>query len=327
MKKIITTHLFVLIGFLAKGQTNETKLKVSGTVDTYYSTNLFTSSLGTNGVLSDVKANGFGLGMINTVFTYEQSKTGIVADLAYGPRANAANAYNGAINQLYVYYQPTEKLKLTLGQFNTFYGYEVISPEVNFNYTVSNLFGAGPFSHSGLRVDYFHSDDVNFMVSVTNPHGITSGSNTTTDEYQIGFQFGYKNQYLNLIYGADGFGFQDVLYFDYTGGYDFSDTFYLGINAAYSNSKDADTGYRGIALYFQKEFSKVFSAGFRPEYFKTSSNNVETSISAFTFTGNTHLSKNLKLTAELRYDTSKDIVLISGKDDVTGFTLASIYTF
>lgn len=323
----MTTQLFMLISLLTIAQTSESKIKISGTVDTYYSTNISTSSPGTSGILSDVKANGFGLGMVNTVFTYEKEKTGIIADLAYGPRANAANAYNGAINQLYVYYQHSEKLKFTLGQFNTFYGYEVISPEVNFNYSVSYLFGAGPFSHTGLRIDYAASDDINYMIAITNPHGITSGSNSNSDNYQLGFQFGYKNQYLNLVYGADGFGFKDVLYLDYTGGFDFTESFYVGINAAYANSNDADSGYNGIALYFQKEFSKSFSAGFRPEFFKTTSGTGNSSISAFTITGNTHLSENLKLTTELRYDTSNDVVLIGGKESITGFTLATIYTF
>ena len=46
------------------------------------------------------------------------------------------------------------RLTVTLGQFNTFYGYEVISPAANFNYTVSYLFNAGPFSHTGIQMDY-----------------------------------------------------------------------------------------------------------------------------------------------------------------------------
>ena len=137
MKKIVLSAL-LLATTVAFAQ--ESKFSVSGSVDTYYSTNLSTDALGTTGILSDVDANGFGLGMANTVFTYEKGKGGVVADLAFGPRANAANAYTGAINQLYAYYQATDKLKFTLGQFNTFFGYEVISPSGNFNYSVSYLF-------------------------------------------------------------------------------------------------------------------------------------------------------------------------------------------
>jgi hypothetical protein len=145
MKKIIFTLLVASSFILNAQEEDKGTFTLSGSVDTYYSSNLSKNSLGTIGVLSDVPANGFGLGMVNTVFSYEKGKTGVVADLAYGPRANAANAYTGAINQLYAYYNFSEKITFTLGQFNTFLGYEVISPSVNFNYSVSYLFNAGPF--------------------------------------------------------------------------------------------------------------------------------------------------------------------------------------
>ena len=307
---------------------------LSGSVDTYFSTNLSTSDIGTIGTLTDVPANGFGLGMANTVFSYEKGKTGVVADLAFGPRANAANMYKGAINQLYAYYNASEKVTFTLGQFNTFYGYEVISPSANFNYSVSYLFNAGPFSHTGLKLDYAASEDLSFMLAVTNPHGLNAGSNLYTnddiiyyDYYQLGFQAGYKGQYLNLAYGADGFGSTDVLYLDYTGGFDLSDSFFLGINAAYANSEEADSGYQGFALYLQNEFSDTFALGLRPEFFTATSGAGDKTVSAFTLTGNTSLSDSLKLITELRYDTSDDIILVGGKDNATGLTIAAVYSF
>ena len=326
MKKIIFT-LLLASSLIITGQEKEDKgtFILSGSVDTYYSSNLSSNSLGSIGILSDVPANGFGLGMVNTVFSYEKGKAGIVADLAYGPRANAANAYAGAINQLYAYYKASDKITFTLGQFNTFFGYEVISPTGNFNYSVSFLFNAGPFSHTGLKVDYAASEDLSFMLAVTNPHGITAGSNPTTD-YQLGFQTGYKGQYFNLAYGADGFGFNDVLYLDYTGGFDLSESFFLGINAAYANSSDADAGYQGIALYLQNVFSETFSLGLRPEFFTTTSGAGDASQSAYTLSANKTLTESLKIIAEVRYDTSKDVTFF-GKDNVTGATLAAIYSF
>ena len=326
MKKIIFT-LLVATSFLTMGQEKEEKgtFTLSGSVDTYFSSNLSSSDLGSVGVLSDVGANGFGLGMANTVFTYEKGKGGVVADLAFGPRANAANAYTGAINQLYAYYQATDKLKFTLGQFNTFFGYEVISPSGNFNYSVSYLFNAGPFSHTGFKLDYAASEDLSFMVAFTNPHGVVAGANDTND-YQLGFQTGYKGQFFNLAYGADGFGFTDVLYLDYTGGFDVTDSFFLGINAAYANSSDADSGYQGIALYLQQTLSETFSLGLRPEFYTTTSGAGDASQTAFTLTGNTNLTDSLKLVTELRYDTSNDVTFF-GEKDITGLTVAAIYTF
>ena len=326
MKKIIIT-LFVATSFLTIAQEKEEKgtFTLSGSVDTYFSSNLSSSDIGSVGVLSDVGANGFGLGMANTVFTYEKGKGGVVADLAFGPRANAANAYTGAINQLYAYYQATDKLKFTIGQFNTFFGYEVISPSGNFNYSVSYLFNAGPFSHTGFKLDYAASEDLSFMVALTNPHGVVAGANDTND-YQLGFQTGYKGQFFNLAYGADGFGFTDVLYLDYTGGFDVTDSFFLGINAAYANSSDADSGYQGIALYLQQTLSETFSLGLRPEFYTTTSGAGDASQTAFTLTGNTNLTDSLKLVTEVRYDTSDDITFF-GEKDITGLTVAAVYSF
>lgn len=323
MKKLILST-FLLSTVIAFAQ--ESKLSVSGSVDTYYSTNISNSELGTVGILSDVAANGFGLGMANIVFGYESGKTGVVADLTYGPRGNAANAYNGAINQLYAYYQASDKLKFTLGQFNTFYGYEVISPAANFNYSVSYLFNAGPFSHTGFKLDYAVSDDLSYMLAITNPHGITTGSNTTSDDYQLGAQVGYKDQYFNLAYGADGFGYTDVLYLDYTGGFDFSDSFYVGINAAYANSEDADSGYQGVALYLENTISETFALGLRPEFFQTTGTS-KADTYALTLAGSHTLSESLKLITEVRYDTSDNIIIGTTENKGTGLTIAAVYSF
>ena len=329
MKKIILALLFISSLTATSQEDEKGTFTLSGSVDVYHSSNLKSGALGSVGILSDVPANAFGLGMANTIFSYEKGKAGVVADLAFGPRANAANAYDGAINQLYAYYKASENITLTLGQFNTFYGYEVISPTGNFNYSVSYLFNAGPFSHTGFKLDYATSEDLSFMFALTNPHGITAGSNTT-NEYQLGFQTGYKGQYFNLAYGADGFGFEDVLYLDYTGGFDLTDAFYLGINAAYSNSSDADAGYQGVALYLQNTFSDTFSLGLRPEFFTYTSGAGDASVTAFTLSGNISLTESLKIIPELRYDTSNDMIIpgFEGiEENMTGATLAAVYSF
>ncbi|WP_373941239.1 outer membrane beta-barrel protein [Polaribacter sejongensis] len=149
MKKVIFT-LLLATSLITTAQENEDKgtFTLSGTVDVYGTTN-FTRDPGTPGILiaAPENANAFGLGFANTVFAYEKGKAGVVADIAFGPRADDANMA-GAINQLYAYYNVSDKLTITAGQFNTFLGYEVINPSANFNYTVSYLFNAGPFSHT-----------------------------------------------------------------------------------------------------------------------------------------------------------------------------------
>src|SRR4051812_38622127 len=103
--------------------------------------------------------------MVNIIGAYKNKNAGFVADLVFGPRGSDAifNAPmytnpKGAssahiINQLFVYYNISNCVKMTLGQFNTFLSYETITPTKNFHYSTSYLFSYGPFNHTGLMAD------------------------------------------------------------------------------------------------------------------------------------------------------------------------------
>lgn len=331
MKKI-TLSAIALIGALSlNAQDDAPKLSVSGTVDVYGTTNTVDGT-GTPGLLiaNPEKANGFGLGMANTVFSYDGAKSGVVADLAFGPRADDANMA-GAINQLYAYYNLSEKVTITAGQFNTFLGYEVISPAANFNYSVSYLFNAGPFSHTGVKLDYAASEDLSFLLAVTNGHAISSSDANESGATQFGAQVGYKGQYLNFIYGAVDVPAAptDAIFVDYTGGFDLSDSFYVGINAAYAYSDDAESGYQGAALYLENTFSDTFALGLRPEFFSLTSADDSQDVLALTLTGSAQLDDNLKLITELRYDSSDDYIIegIAAEKNATALTIAAVYSF
>ena len=330
MKKIILTLLLATSVIVNAQDEDKGTFTLSGTIDVYGTAN-FADGSGTPGILiaNPENANGFGLGFANTVFAYEKGKAGVVADLAFGPKADDANLA-GAINQLYAYYKASDKVTFTAGQFNTFLGYEVISPAANFNYTVSYLFNAGPFSHTGIKMDYAASEDLSFMLAVTNSHAISSADGNVGGEMQLGAQVGYKGQYLNFIYGGvDGSGITDNIFLDYTGGFDLSDSFFLGLNAAYSNSSDADAGYQGVALYLQNTFSDTFALGLRPEFFTYTSGAGDTSVSAFTLTARTSLTENLKLITDLRLDNSDDFIIeaFPTEKSVTALTIAAVYSF
>jgi len=330
MKKIILTLLLASSVIINAQDEDKGTFTLSGTVDVYGTTN-FAEGSGTPGILiaNPETANSFGLGFANTVFAYEKGKAGVVADIAFGPKADDANLA-GAINQLYAYYKASEKVTFTAGQFNTFLGYEVISPAANFNYTVSYLFNAGPFSHTGIKMDYAASEDLSFMLAFTNSHAISSADGNIVGEMQLGAQVGYKGQYLNFIYGGvDGSGITDNIFLDYTGGFDLSDSFFLGLNAAYSNSSDADAGYQGVALYLQNTFSDTFALGLRPEFFTYTSGAGDTSVSAFTLTARTSLTENLKLITDLRLDNSDDFIIeaFPTEKSVTALTIAAVYSF
>ena len=330
MKKIIFTALLA-VSFIATAQEEEKgTFTLSGTVDVYGTTN-FVDGPGVPGILiaSPENANAFGLGFANTVFAYEKGKAGVVADIAFGPKADDANLA-GAINQLYAYYNLSDKVTFTAGQFNTFLGYEVISPAANFNYTVSYLFNAGPFSHTGIKMDYAASEDLSFMLALTNSHAISSADGNVGGEMQFGAQVGYKGQFLNFIYGGvDGSGITDNIFVDYTGGFDLSDSFFVGVNAAYSYSSDADAGYQGAALYLQNTFSDSFALGLRPEFFTYTSGAGDTSVTAFTLTANTSLTENLKLITDLRFDNSDDFIIeaFPTEKSVSALTIAAVYSF
>ena len=90
--------------------------------------------------------------MVNLIASYSGEKAGFTADLVFGPRGQAAvfgtASGQAIINQAFVFYKFSDKVTFNLGQFNTFVGYEVISPTVNFHYSTSYLFSWGPFNHT-----------------------------------------------------------------------------------------------------------------------------------------------------------------------------------
>ena len=121
-------------------ETPKKKFLFEGSVDAYHRTNLTAPNDADQiaPTTSFADTSGFSLGMANLIASYEKGKVGAVADLVFGPREEAASAT--VLNQLFAYYNVSENTKLTIGKFNTFLGYEVISPTGNFNYSTSYLF-------------------------------------------------------------------------------------------------------------------------------------------------------------------------------------------
>ena len=325
MKKIILSAIVFVGAMTLNAQDEAPKLSISGTVDAYYQTYL-TASDDVSGSFGTSFADeaGFALGMANLVLSYDGEKTGVVADLVYGPRGDsAAGGYN--LNQLYAYWNVSESTTLTAGRFNTYLGYEVISPAGNFNYSTSYLFSNGPFSHVGLKADFALSEDFSLMLAFMNP---TDTNNNTTGDYGFGAQLGYAGQYLNLYYDNDSvLGFE----IDYTGGFDLSESFFLGINGAYQVSDDA--GFYGAALYPQLTTSDSFSIGLRGELFGLHAKDVDDlpSVFATTLTGS-YTVENLTIKPEVRLDSWSDNEPYVDADGVASeslaaFTIAAIYSF
>ncbi len=314
----------------------ETKsFTLSGSVDAYYQTYLTTSDdSGQSYGTAFADQTGFALGMGNLIASYESGKVGAVLDLVVGPRGAGAtfsdDIVDGIVNQAYAYWNVSESTTLTMGRFNTFLGYEVIAPAANFNYSTSYLFSHGPFSHLGLKADFAISEDFSLMLAVMNPWDTNNTS--TTGEYSFGAQLGYSGQYLNLYYDSgnnDGLGFE----IDYTGGFDLSDDFFLGINAAYNDNDGS--GFYGAALYPQFATSDEFSIGLRGEYFGYHDKDIDDlpSVFATTLTGSYTVESNLIIKPEIRLDSWSNwddrFFDADGEDasSLAAFTLAAIYTF
>jgi hypothetical protein len=302
----------------------------SGTVDTYFRAS-FTEDPVAPGT-SFANLNGFSLGMANFIVSYEGEKSGFVADVVFGPRGSDAvfgSVGNSSemVNQLYAYYNIAEGVTVTLGNFNTFLGYEVISPAANFNYSTSYMFSYGPFSHTGAKVDFSISDDVSLMVGVFNQ---TDQTEANYDRYTaFGAQLGLYGQYINLLAGDEYFQL------DYTGGFDLSDSFFLGINAT-TATLAGDTGFAGVALYPQLTASDNFAIGLRGEFFSETDgfgalvSDGDADNFSLTLTGS-FTSGNFIFKPELRLDSaSSEIFAISPtetSESLASFVMAMIYTF
>ena len=302
----------------------------SGTVDTYFRAS-FTEDPVAPGT-SFANLNGFSLGMANFIVSYEGEKSGFVADVVFGPRGSDAvfgSVGNSSemVNQLYAYYNIAEGVTVTLGNFNTFLGYEVISPAANFNYSTSYMFSYGPFSHTGAKVDFSISDDVSLMVGVFNQ---TDQTEANYDRYTaFGAQLGLYGQYINLLAGDEYFQL------DYTGGFDLSDSFFLGINAT-TATLAGDTGFAGVALYPQLTASDNFAIGLRGEFFSETDgfgalvSDGDADNFSLTLTGS-FTSGNFMFKPELRLDSaSSEIFAISPtetSESLASFVMAMIYTF
>lgn len=315
--KLFNKSLIILV--LAAAMTTTAQeapsFSVSGSVDTYFRSSEYAPGT------SFANLNGFALGMANVVISYEGEKSGFVADLVYGPRgADAVFNSTGSssiVNQLYVYYNVSDSFTLTLGNFNTFLGYEVISPVANFNYSTSYMFSNGPFSHTGIKADIALSDNASLMLGVLNSTDYTEAQ-PLSDDYMFGAQLGLYGQYVNFISG------NGVTQFDFTGGLDITDSFFLGVNA--TTYEDDSSEWSGLALYPQLSMSESFAIGLRGETFDIKDANTFT---ALTLTGS-YTSGNLILKPEIRIDSADKAVptwSADGSDSLSSFVLAAIYSF
>jgi len=345
----------------------EEGVTISGSIDTYFRTTLNSDDNGPSAAPATSFANftGFGLGMANIIFSYEGSNAGFVADLVFGPRgADAVFAspqipgyYSSSIvNQLYAYWSPSDAVTLTIGNFNTFLGYEVISPSGNFHYSTSYMFSYGPFSHTGVKADFDLGGGLSAMVGIMNPTDLTEFNPVNT--YTLGAQLGYTNDaggaWLNFQYGDQNGNPEDdnaveesnnLFQVDLTTGWNLGDAFYLGLNTTLQSTstevEGADAGsFLGFAVYPELSVTDAFALGLRGEYFAVNNGYLDGvvgldaqgdgSVFALTLSGPVSVG-NLTFIPEVRMDSfSEDFVINKDGEaaaSLASFLLAAVYSF
>jgi hypothetical protein len=304
----------------------------SGYVDTYYCANFngVQSNLGASGFerIFDQKANNFQVGLAQLKTTYSTEKVTGVIDLTFGNHGDLGNYGNPisplgaefgstglAIKQAYLTWKMSDKVSLTGGQYGTNVGYEVIDAPVNFNYSLSNLFGNGPFYHTGVKLDVAATDKFAFML------GITNGLDSKDDNNKAkGFQGQITlkpvdgwSVYLNYFGSDEGVDEKNMSsWYDLTTSYQVTEKMLIGLNAV--TGKNSTGTWAGAALYLNGKVTEKFSLGTRIEYFDNSkggmylvdADGAGVSTTDITLTGNYDVSPNLKFKPEYRFDTYKN---------------------
>ncbi|MDH3709154.1 MAG: porin [Cyclobacteriaceae bacterium] len=337
MKKTILLSVALLMAsiYVVIAQDEENPLVISGSVDTYYKYDFSGKSNSPTSFAGD--QNSFSLGMANIILSKEVGNASFVADIAFGPRADQSAP--GPIQNLYVSYALSDKIRVTGGFMGTFVGYEVISPVGNFNYSTSYLFSNGPFQNGGLKFDFAISEKFAIMAGIFNEFdSYTNGSG--------GLDFGAQvfvspvdglDAYINFVTSNDSGSEIDL-----TTTYQVSEEFMIGLNAAKRTTGeffDEDLGdgsnFYGVALYLNYAFSDAFALGVRGETFKDEDGGVitedlATKVNSFTLSANIG-SGPLKIIPEIRFDSADEDLFEDGEGDPSDsfaqFLVAAVFSF
>lgn len=338
-------------------------LDLTGYVDMYYQYNLNNPASGLNqGRIFDLYHNSFSLGLVQTMITYSKDRVKVVADLTFGPNADLGNFGNEGtarfIKQAYLSYDLTDKLAFTIGQYGTHIGYELIDAPFNYNYSLSYLFGNGPFYHTGAKLDYTVSDRFGLMLGVVNGwDGLQDFNSKKSITAQVHMAPAEDfDVYVNWI-GGDEFNTESNFgdhkgsftnLYDLTTSYQVTEAFKVGVNAAYGTFKSSVTEYNvadpwsrdatwsGAALYLNYDASDKVGFGVRGEYF-SDPKGVRyfgpLEVTALTLTGDIKLADSkFNIKPELRHDMAKaasfeDRFGNLSKKNQTTVGVAFIYSF
>ncbi len=289
----------------------------SGSLDLYYRYNFANAKGSFNNYTSFTNSqNSFELGMATIRADHSWAKGGVTVELGFGRRAQEFSYNDGVTNsyfslanvvQAYVYYNISDRIKLTAGKWGTHIGYEVVDAASNRNYSMSYMFSYGPFFNTGLKADIAIAGKTAIMVGISNP---TDNSTTTAVQKMAIAQLstatpdGKWKFYLNYQ-GGHNTDSSTLNQFDLVLTGTLTDKFSVGFNATDQTVKTSSTNnWWGAAVYLNADPSPKFGMTLRAEYFDNKKAVLpipDGSFMEYTLTGQFHLGK-LTFMPELRYD-------------------------
>ncbi len=233
-------------------------------------------------------------------------------------------------------------LKFRFGKFVTMHGAEVIEAKDNMNYSRSLLFNfAIPFTHTGLMAGYAFSDQVSANLYLVNGWDNTDDNNSgktggLTFAYNPMEQLGLT---FNLMYGPekDDNNHDMRFLFDWVGTYKPVKNLTLVVNVDYATDQHSSlinggtATWWGIAGYAKYDFSELFSAAVRAEYFDDGDGfrtGTPQKVKEITLTPEFRVAKAIIVRPEYRHDWSDKAFFDSGsKKSQDTIALGVMYTW
>ena len=350
MKKllcILSLALTTSFAFAQDEAPETTPLEISGSGDVYYKYDFAKVSNIPTSFATD--QNSVSLGMLDIALKKKIKNISFVGEISFGPRGQRQSIPNDPgvvfdedgnvlastsgesfhIQNLYASYAVSDKLSLTAGYMGTFIGYEVISPVGNFHYSTSYMFTNGPFQNAGVKANYAITEKFGAMVGLFNDSWNSYKADSQKGLNAVGGQLSFvtdkASAYLNFMDGSVSGTIVDL-----TATFQLTEKFKLGLNAA-DFSNEGDVGYSGAALYPSYAISDAFALGLRGEYFKFKEGSGDTSVTAFTLSGNYKIN-GLTIIPEFRLDSNSDEVMFVNSDlapakSASQVLLALVYGF
>ncbi len=283
--------LILFLGWVGAGSAEDSKVSITGFVDTYYSYN-FNNPDSRFNKLHNFHFNDrqFSLSLAEVAFQKAPEPAGFRVDLDFGPTTDwvhsteptvpAGGTPKGMevyknIQQAYVSYKAANGVTFDMGKFVTHMGYEVIESKDNPNYSRSLLFAwAIPYYHAGFRANVPLGDKLYVNGYVYNGwNDVQDENNSLTLGAQVGFTPAKNLSIIqNWIGGKEGVAEdrRDVL--DTVVNINLADNLLLGLNLDYGRAANGvsagnDATYKGLAALLKVSLSDRLAVTPRYEWF------------------------------------------------------------